>query len=114
MPIIFGIKRKGYLLVRIFAVCGLCHTPAAQTVSWIRTWFSLFFVPVIPISSRYITTCTMCGRATKITKEDADRYVASAQMQPAAPSDSPSFSPPPPPPPPPPLPPSATNVPGAP
>jgi hypothetical protein len=98
MPfIIFGIKRKGYLLIRIFAVCGLCQTPAAQTVTRIRTFFSLFFVPLIPISSRYITTCTMCGRATKITKEDADRYVASAQAQPTAPLGSQPVAPPPPP-----------------
>jgi hypothetical protein len=93
---IFGIRRKASRLATVFAVCSLCHTPAAQAVTRVRTFFTLFFVPLIPLGSRYRTTCTFCGRSVKITKEGADHLVASANAQAQAPT---SVPPPPPPPP---------------
>jgi hypothetical protein len=44
-------------------------------VSRIRTFFSLFFIPVVPLGSSYRTTCTMCGRSVKITRETAEHIV---------------------------------------
>lgn len=79
MLIIFGIRRKAYRLATVFALCRLCGTPAAQVVSRVRTFFSLFFVPVIPLGSTYRSTCSLCGRTLKITKEEADQLVAHAQ-----------------------------------
>ncbi len=84
LPIIFGIKRKAYRLATVFAVCTVCHTPAAQAVSRLRTFFSLFFVPVVPLTSTYRTTCTMCGGSVKVTKEAALALVAGAQQQAAS------------------------------
>jgi hypothetical protein len=83
--VIFGIRRKSYRLATVFAVCGLCHTPAAQAVVRVRTFFSLFFVPVLPLANRYRTTCTMCGRSTTITREAAESLVIGAQAQTAPP-----------------------------
>jgi hypothetical protein len=92
MPIIFGIKRKAYRLATVFAVCGLCHTPAAQAVARVRTFFSLFFIPVVPLTSQYRTTCTMCGQSVKITNEHADQLVASVQgATPQPPLAAPAF-----------------------
>jgi hypothetical protein len=79
MPIIFGIKRKAYRLATVFAMCGICQTPAAQVVSRVRTFFSLFFIPIVPVSSSYRSTCTMCGGSVKITKEAAQHTVAGAE-----------------------------------
>ena len=85
MPIIFGVKRKTYRLATVLAVCGLCHTPAAQAVTRVRTFFSLFFIPVVPLANHYRTTCTMCGQSVKITKEHADHLVASVPGTPPPP-----------------------------
>jgi hypothetical protein len=107
VPIIFGIKRRAYRLATVFALCGLCQTPAAQAVTRVRTFFSLFFIPVIPLSSTYRTTCTMCGGSVKVTKEAAERLVASAPppgVAPAADTAGGSVSERPPPSPPPPTP----------
>jgi hypothetical protein len=90
---IFGIRRKATRLATVFAVCALCHTPAAQAVTRVRTFFTLFFVPLIPLGSSYRTTCTFCGRSVKITREAADQLVAGAHAQ------VPTSPPPPPPPP---------------
>lgn len=124
MFLIFGIKRKAQRIASVFALCGSCRTPAAQVVVRIRVFFSLFFVPIIPLGSTYRSTCTMCGRTVRITKEAATQPAGQAgqtapqsapfgplQPQPAA-APLPGFSPPsmlpqlpafrPPPPPPPP------------
>ena len=95
MLIIFGIRRKAYRLATVFALCRLCGSPAAQVVSRVRTFFSLFFVPIIPMGSTYRSTCSLCGRTVKITKEEADQLVAHAQSGAPTPARPPAVYPPP-------------------
>jgi hypothetical protein len=79
--IIFGLKRKAHRLATIFAMCVACQTPAAQVLLSVRTYFSLFFIPVIPVGTKYRTTCTMCGALTIVSAEYADRLMATAAHQ---------------------------------
>src|SRR5580700_8692298 len=88
MIILFGIRRRVVRLATIFVMCGYCHTPAAHALTRGRRYFTLFFVPVIPLSTKYYTTCTLCGRATHITKEGADHYLAHAN-DPGQPAQAP-------------------------
>ncbi len=83
--IIFG--SRGYLrvLAMVNFVCNNCHNPAAQKVTQRLIKFTLFFIPLFPISSSYSTTCTFCGLTTKIDKTLAEQYVAYSQ-QPQQPS----------------------------
>jgi hypothetical protein len=80
MFVIFGIKRLVRRLATVFAVCGQCGSPAAQVIVRRSTWFSLFFIPVIPLGSKYSSTCTLCGVATKLEKEQALHVVELAQQ----------------------------------
>jgi hypothetical protein len=90
MIILFGFRRKATRLATIFVMCAYCHTPAAHALTRTRRYFTLFFVPVIPLGTKYFTTCTMCGHGTQITKEGADQYLASvAPSAPAAPNGEP-------------------------
>jgi hypothetical protein len=79
--IIFGIKRRADRLATIFAMCIACQTPAAQVLQRVRAFFSLFLVPVIPLGTKYRTTCTMCGASTVVSAEYADRLMATASHQ---------------------------------
>ena len=79
MFLIFGVKRLRRRLGMAFALCDHCGTPAAQVVTRIGTWFSLFFVPVIPLGTKYVSTCTFCGVSTKIDKIHATQMTATAQ-----------------------------------
>jgi zinc ribbon protein len=91
MIILFGFRRKSSRLATIFVMCAHCHTPAAHALTRSRRFFTLFFIPVIPLGTKYFTTCTMCGHVTQITKEGADQYLASvAQASGAQPSGTPS------------------------
>jgi zinc-ribbon family len=79
MLIIFGIKRLVRRLATVFALCSQCGSPAAQVIVRTSTWFSLFFIPVVPLGSRYSSTCTFCGVATRLDKEQALHTVELAQ-----------------------------------
>jgi hypothetical protein len=79
MFIIFGIKRMRRRLATMLAVCSRCGTPAAQVIIRQSRWFSLFFIPVVPLGSSYVSTCTFCGSSTKLDKFQAQQMVAAAQ-----------------------------------
>src|SRR5580692_7042687 len=82
MFLIFGIKRLRRRMATSFALCGQCGTPAAQVIVRIGTWFSLFFVPLIPLGNKYISTCTLCGKSTKLDKAQALALVSAEQAPP--------------------------------
>jgi hypothetical protein len=93
MFLIFGIKRLRKRLGTVFALCGQCGRPAAQVIVRVSTWFSLFFVPVIPLGSKYVSTCTLCGSSIKLDKAQALQMVAAGQE---SPNQSPGHQAPPP------------------
>lgn len=74
--IIFGTKGYLYQLAILTLVCGHCRNPAAHTLRKRVTKFTLFFVPLFPISTKYATQCTFCGAEQKVTKEQADQLLA--------------------------------------
>ncbi|QGV78574.1 zinc-ribbon domain-containing protein [Streptomyces ficellus] len=70
--IIFG--TKGYLrqLAVLTLVCGRCGNSAAHALRRRTTKFTLFFVPLFPVSRSYLTQCTFCGAEERISRERAD------------------------------------------
>ncbi|MFI6562134.1 zinc-ribbon domain-containing protein [Streptomyces sp. NPDC050534] len=76
--IIFGTKRYVYQLAILTLVCGNCGNPSAHTLKRYVTKFSLFFVPLFPISTKYATQCTFCGLEQKVTKEQTEQLQAQA------------------------------------
>ncbi|MFE4664906.1 zinc-ribbon domain-containing protein [Streptomyces sp. NPDC056716] len=74
--IIFGTKGYLYQLAVLTLVCGCCGNPAAHTLRKHVTKFSLFFIPLFPVSTKYTTQCTFCAAEERVTKEVADRLLA--------------------------------------
>ncbi|NBE50957.1 zinc-ribbon domain-containing protein [Streptomyces boluensis] len=74
--IIFGTKGYLYQLAIVTLVCGGCGNPAAHSLRKKVTKFSLFFVPLFPISTSYLTQCTFCGTEHKVPKDQADGLLA--------------------------------------
>ena len=83
MLILFGTKGYLYQLAILTLVCGSCGNPAAHTLRKRVTKFTLFFVPLFPISVKYATQCTFCGTEVKIGKEQAEQLQAQAAGAPA-------------------------------
>lgn len=68
-------------MANVFAMCGACHSPAAQGLIRVKTFFTLFFIPLIPVGTKYRSVCTMCGATSSLTKDQADQAMAMAQRQ---------------------------------
>jgi hypothetical protein len=81
--IIFGTKGYLYQLAILTLVCGQCGNPAAHTLRKRLTKFTLFFVPLFPISTKYLTQCTFCGAEQKVTKEQAEQLQAQSTNGPS-------------------------------
>lgn len=78
--IIFGTRRTATQLAMVILTCANCHRSAANAVVRTVTKFTLFFVPLFPIRTRYTTQCTACGFAMDVDKGQAQQLA----RQPAA------------------------------
>lgn len=85
MFIIFGTRRMRSPLATVMLLCQRCQRPSAHAVFKLRTWFTLFFIPLVPFSVKYATACPMCGAGTQISKEQAEHMESAAAQQAAAP-----------------------------
>lgn len=53
--------------------CGYCNNISNWQLCIMRTWFTLFFIPVIPYSKKYGIVCPNCGAYIEISKAEFDR-----------------------------------------
>ncbi|MER6911683.1 zinc-ribbon domain-containing protein [Streptomyces sp. NPDC000594] len=74
--IIFGTKGYLHQLAVLTLVCGFCGNPSAHTLRKRVTKFTLFFVPLFPVSTKYGMQCTFCAAEQKLTGEQADQLLA--------------------------------------
>lgn len=82
MFIIFGTKStKKILGVQKRVRCGRCNNIAPWQVLKITNWFSLFFLPIIPISTKYFEICPICHGANQITYEEAIQSIVSESAE---------------------------------
>jgi zinc-ribbon family len=76
--VIFGFRAYIRSLAIVTLVCTRCGNPAAHRVIERVRKFTLFFVPLFPVSKTRSVTCTYCGQFSAISAEQADQYVAAA------------------------------------
>ncbi|HEV7955620.1 MAG: zinc-ribbon protein [Microbacteriaceae bacterium] len=81
MFLLFGTRASHALLSVVTFVCGFCGQNVAQQVVKSVNRFTLFFVPLFPVSTRYFVECSNCGGTTSLTKAQADNSIAYAQGQ---------------------------------
>ncbi|WP_019928695.1 zinc-ribbon domain-containing protein [Nocardia sp. BMG111209] len=77
--LIWGWRRSVTQLAMITLVCGNCHNPAAHTLRKVVTWFTLFFIPLIPLSTKHTLQCTFCGAPSDVPKDRVPEMLALAQ-----------------------------------
>ena len=49
--------------------CDYCNEKGVWQLALIRTWFTLFFIPIIPYSKKYCIMCPKCGSYISLTQE---------------------------------------------
>lgn len=53
--------------------CSYCNRTEIWQLYLIRTWFTLFFIPIIPYSRKYCIACPSCGSYVELTKEQFEQ-----------------------------------------
>ncbi len=61
--------------------CGRCHNQSLRRLAKVTSWFTLFFIPVIPYRSRYMLVCPVCGNAQELPKEEFEEIVRSLGIE---------------------------------
>ncbi|MFG1792057.1 hypothetical protein [Nocardia sp. NPDC049149] len=88
--LILGWRRYVQRLAMLTLVCGNCGNPAAHTLQKVVTKFTVFFVPLFPLSTKHTLQCTWCGTESNVPPQHAGELLARAQSeQPAARTGSP-------------------------
>lgn len=94
--IIFGTRSVLYRLAMITLLCARCGNPAAHTLRKRVMKFTLFFIPLFPISTKFSTQCTFCGAEQALPKDQALALQAQAESgvaQPQYPAGAPAGHP---------------------
>jgi len=71
MLLILGIRASQVLLATLVYVCDRCGQDAAHEVVKRTRKFTVFFVPLFPVGTKYVDTCTFCGRTVEVPRERA-------------------------------------------
>ena len=67
MLLIFGLVSKDIPLTSQWATCQFCGNQAEHQMLKQTRRISLFFIPLVPIGTRWFDTCTACGRTREIS-----------------------------------------------
>ena len=70
--LIFGLGVSQVLLTTLVYPCETCGTTAAHHLVKRVRKFSLFFIPLFPVGTRYLDTCIACGRDLEVSREQAE------------------------------------------
>lgn len=91
--LIWGWRTTVLQLAMLNLVCGRCHNPSAHALRRRVTKFTLFFIPLFPISRKHLLQCTFCGVEQQIDKAQADQLLAPAVQPAPQPGQSPQPAP---------------------
>jgi len=70
MIIIWGIRRRLATLAMLTLACRNGHVAAHRLVKVTR-WFTVFFIPLVPVGRSYYSVCAHCGLQAKWGREEA-------------------------------------------
>jgi uncharacterized Zn finger protein len=70
--LIFGLGVSESLLATLVFVCETCGNNAAHHLLKRVRKLSLFFIPIFPVSTKYVDSCSACGRFLEVSREQAE------------------------------------------
>ncbi len=56
--------------------CPRCHNTSEWPIHQEKTYFSLFFIPLIPYKTRHLLACPVCRETREISAVEADRWLS--------------------------------------
>ncbi len=67
--ILFGYKSKPKVLGEANKPCKNCKRKTMHGLVKLTEWFTLYFIPIIPLTNELFVLCGRCGSKTKIEGE---------------------------------------------
>ncbi len=55
--------------------CSKCNNNTFWNLTRMRTWFTLFFIPVIPYENKHILFCEICSNGVVLPSGNVDRAI---------------------------------------
>ncbi|MDD3960173.1 MAG: zinc-ribbon domain-containing protein [Clostridiaceae bacterium] len=91
--IIWGWNKKTRKVIGTIGMqmCKFCNIQSLWQLCIVRTWFTLFFIPIIPYGKSYQISCPGCNSYYELTKEqfsDLKARLAAGETAPNAPPAS--------------------------
>jgi hypothetical protein len=78
--LIFGMSSRDLLLTTLVFLCERCHNQGAhQLIRRVRR-LSLFFIPLLPLGTRYLDVCTVCRRTIDVPREMAEQAAVAGRV----------------------------------
>jgi tetratricopeptide (TPR) repeat protein len=72
--IIFGSRNRNSVMGQTQFVCPQCKRQAFHTVVRSSRWFTLYFIPVIPLGKTTTARCNLCGFRGQVSNEQANSW----------------------------------------
>ena len=78
--LIIGFGVREVLVSTLVFTCETCGNHAAHQLTKRTRRFSLFFIPLFSVGTKYLDSCTACGRVIEISRQQAE--MAAGQVGP--------------------------------
>jgi zinc-ribbon family len=78
MFFLFGMRTKAKAIAQQERACTKCVRPTMHALVETKKWFTLFFIPVIPLGGSLFARCGVCGLSTKCASDAKDQISANA------------------------------------
>ena len=65
MFFLLGTRTKAKAIGQVERPCTKCAKNTVQTAVETKRWFTVFFIPVIPLGSSQVVRCNLCGLILK-------------------------------------------------
>ena len=73
MFFLIGIRTKAKAIAQQERACKKCVRPTMHAIVQTKKFFTLFFIPVIPLGGNLFARCGVCGLNTQCTAELKDQ-----------------------------------------
>ncbi|HLZ25107.1 MAG TPA: hypothetical protein VKQ30_23540 [Ktedonobacterales bacterium] len=77
--IIYGYRRRNKVMGQVPYVCPQCQRNGYHSVVRTSRFFTLFWIPIIPLGSSTTARCNLCGFQEKVDNKRADAILTQAQ-----------------------------------
>ncbi len=78
--VVWGTRRKVNQLMTVSMSCKNCQRNTVHSLRRAQKKFTLYFVPLAPMSTHHYLQCNVCGATSEITRERATELQQQRQM----------------------------------